>query len=167
MFDSVFCGFVLVTMCCSVWGLWVGVTGWVFGCFPVPSVFLNMFCVVCLNELSENVRDNMGKKRTEKYRSSNMLSKRRLGLNLLFADLVGGPECGRETHFDCKVCKRDVAMKAQCSGEFCGHYYSDGHWYREVTSRNHIGLPVYNRLMEPMTLSVQQLADFRFRPFVE
>ena len=33
--------------------------------------------------------------------------------------------------------------------------------------RLHIGLPIYNRLMEPMTLSSRQEDDFRSRPFLD
>ena len=88
-----------------------------------------------------------------------------LGLNPLFQDFVSGPKNGRGTHFFCKVCKRDVAMKAHGSGEFGRHFYSPGHWNRDVTYRVHMRLPIYNRLMEPMTLSAAQLAGFRSRPF--
>ena len=84
-----------------------------------------------------------------------------LGLNPLFQDFVSGPKNGRGTHVFCKVCKRDVVMKAR----FGRHFYSPGHWNRVVTYRVHMGLPIYNRLMEPMTLSAAQLADFRSRPF--
>ena len=43
------------------------------------------------------------------------------------------------------------------------HYKSDGHWLKDVTFRVHMGFHVYNRLMEPMNLSENQLADFRSR----
>ena len=33
--------------------------------------------------------------------------------------------------------------------------------------RLHMGLPIYNKLMEPMTLSSRQEDDFRSRPFVD
>ena len=58
-------------------------------------------------------------------------------------------------------------MKAQCSGEFARHVRSDSHWFKEVTYRVHMGLPVLNRLMEPMILSDTQIADYKSRPFVD
>ena len=90
-----------------------------------------------------------------------------LGLHSAFPSFVSGPKNGQVTHFFCKVCKRDVAMKAHGSGEFIRHFGSDGHWYRDVTYRVHMGLPVLNRLLEPMELSDSQMAEYRARPFVD
>ena len=58
-------------------------------------------------------------------------------------------------------------MKAHGSGEFIRHFGSDGHWYRDVTYRVHMGLPVLNRLLEPMELSDSQMAEYRARTFVD
>ena len=84
-----------------------------------------------------------------------------------FADFVTGAKDGKGTHFHCRVCDRDVAMKAHGSGEFSRHFRSDAHWYKDVTYRVHMGLEVPNRLMEPLELSDSQLADYRSRPFVD
>ena len=51
-------------------------------------------------------------------------------------------------------------MKAHGSGEFIRHFGSDGHWYRDVTYRVHMGLPVLNRLLAPMELSDSQMAEY-------
>ena len=71
------------------------------------------------------------------------------------------------THFHSAVCKRDVAMNAHGSREFARHFQSDGHWFKDVVCRVHMGMPVLNRLMEPMQLSEEQLAEYRAKPFVE
>ena len=71
------------------------------------------------------------------------------------------------THFHSVVCKRDVAMNAHGSREFARHFQSDGHWFKDVVCRVHMGMPVLNRLMEPMQLSEEQLAEYRAKPFVE
>ena len=84
-----------------------------------------------------------------------------------FSDFVTGAKNGKGTHFHCRVCDRDVAMKAHGSEEFSRHCRSDAHWFKDVTYRVHMGLQVLNRLMEPMELSDSQLADYRSRPFVE
>ena len=56
-------------------------------------------------------------------------------------------------------------MKAQGSGEFKRHFESDKHWLKDVTYRVHMGLPVLNRLMEPMEMTEAQLAEYRAKPF--
>ena len=56
-------------------------------------------------------------------------------------------------------------MKAQGSGKFKRHFESDKHWFKDVTYRVHMGLPVLNRLMEPMELTEAQLAEYRAKPF--
>ena len=84
-----------------------------------------------------------------------------------FPDFVTGLKNGVGTHFHCRVCKRDVATRAQGSGEFSRHFRSDAHWFKDVTYRVHMGLQVLNRLMGPMEMSECQLADYRSRPFCE
>ena len=69
--------------------------------------------------------------------------------------------------FFCLVCHRDVSVKAHGSGDFKQYFWSDGHRFREVCYRVHIGLPVYTRLMEPMELSHNQEAEYCSRPFVD
>ena len=61
-------------------------------------------------------------------------------------------------HFHCRVCGRDVAMKAHGSGGFSRCFRSDAHWFRDVTYWVHMGLQNLNRLMEPMELSDDQRA---------
>ena len=134
---------------------------------PLNCRFVSVTVVLGVSKLVEKVDDRLGKKRTRKYSSRNDLHKRMLGLHPAFPSFVAGPKNGQVTHFFCKVCKRDVAMKAHGSGEFVRHFGSDGHWYRDVTYRVHMGLPVLNRLLEPMELSDGQMAEYRARPFVD
>ena len=56
-------------------------------------------------------------------------------------------------------------MKAHGSGEFGRPSESDKHWFKDVTYRVQMGLPVLNRLMEPMELTESQLAEYRAKPF--
>ena len=70
-----------------------------------------------------------------------------------------------EEHFFCCVCKRDVAIRTHGSSEIIRHFGSAGHWRRDVTYRVHMGMPVYNKLLEPMTLSETQMAEHQARPF--
>ena len=53
------------------------------------------------------------------------------------------------------------------AGEFKRHFRSDGHWFRDVAYRLHMGLTIYNRLLEPMELSASEEAEFRSRPLVD
>ena len=52
------------------------------------------------------------------------------------------------------------------SSEIIRRYESKKHWEQDVVYRLHMGLPIYNKLMEPMTLSSPQEDAFRSRPFV-
>ena len=88
-----------------------------------------------------------------------------LSLHPAFPHFVSGAKNGKGSYFHCRVCKRDVGMKAQCSGEFARHFQADGHWFKGVTYRVHMGLPVLNRLMEPMELSEGQLAEYHSKAF--
>ena len=123
-----------------------------------------MCCVVGLSQLTEKIGDQ---RRTRTYGSHKHLHKRMLDLHPAYADFVSGAKCGKPTVFFCRVCQRDVRMKAQGAGEFKRHFASDGHWYRDVSYRVHMGLPVYNRLLEPMELTESQVAEFKLRAFVD
>ena len=116
------------------------------------------------SQLPEKISDQ---RRVRTYGSRKHLHKRMLALHPINADFVSGSKCGKPTFFFCRVCQRDVRMKARGAGEFKRHFSSDGHWYRDVSYRVHMGLPVYNRLLEPMELSASQIADFKSRAFVD
>ena len=61
-------------------------------------------------------------------------------------------KCGSGEDFFCRVCKRDVSIKAHGSSEIVRHFGSVAHWRRDVTYRVQMDMPVYNKLLEPMTL---------------
>ena len=118
------------------------------------SIFEISLFVTGFIELTGKVEEQLGNRhKPTKYSSRNYLHKRMLGLNPLFPDFVSGSKCGSGKYFFCRVCCRDVSIKARGSREIERHFRSDGHWYRDFTYRVHKGLPVFNRLMEPMTLT--------------
>ena len=88
-----------------------------------------------------------------------------LDLHPAYKSFVSGAKNGQATHFHCRVCCRDVAMKAKGSGEFKRLFDSDKHWVKDVTYRVHMGLPVLNRLIEPMEMTEAELAEYRAKPF--
>ena len=88
-----------------------------------------------------------------------------LDLRPAYKSFVSGAKNGQATYFHCRVCCRVVAMKAQGSGEFKRHFEYDKHWFKDVTYRMHMGLPVLNCLMEPMEMTEAQLAEHRAKPF--
>ena len=85
----------------------------------------------------------------------------------MFGDFVSGARNGKATCFPCRVCGRDVCLATNDSGEFGRHFSSESHWFRDVTYRGHMLLPISNRLMDSMTLTDAQLTEYRSRPFVD
>ena len=126
-----------------------------------------VFCFTELQEFSGRVEKKLTKKVVKTYGSRNILHRRMLSRHPAFPDFVTGSKKGVGTHFNCRVCQRDVAMRSQGVGEFRRHFQSDAHWFKDVTYRVHMGLQVLNRLMEPMELSERQLADYKSRPFCD
>ena len=122
------------------------------------------FVVIGFHDLSEKVNERLSPKK-RKYSKRNLLSRRMLSENTVFADFVTGSKSGSDELFFCHVCKRDVRIRAHGSSEIIRHFGSAGHWRRDVTYRVHMNMPVYNKLLEPMTLSETQLAEYRARPF--
>ena len=121
--------------------------------------------VLGLDDFAEKVGDRLSKRlKVKKYCSRNFLQRRMLSLHPAFPDFVSGPKCGSSKFFLCRVCHRDVGMKAHGSGEFARHLQSDGHWFKDVTHRVHMKLPELIRLMKPMELSASHLADYQSRP---
>ena len=117
-------------------------------------------------KLSKKIGDRC-QRRVRTYGNRKHLKRRMLSLHPAYSDFVSGPKCGEPTSFFCRVCNRDVRMKAQGSGEFKRHFASDGHWFRDVRYRVHSGLPVYNRWLEPMELTAAQIAEYKAQPFVD
>ena len=133
-----------------------------FSCLFLFFLLGAFFCVVGFRELSEKVG---GQRAYKKYSSRKLLHRRMLDLHPAYKSFVSGAKNGQATYLHCRVCCRDVAMKAQGSGEFRRHFESDKHWIKDVTYRVHMGLPVLNRLMDPMEMTEAQLAEYRAKPF--
>ena len=112
-------------------------------------------------EIDEKVESRLGKRRTKRYSSRNWLHLRLWDCHPAFRSFMTGAHNGLGTHFHCRVCDRDVAMKSHGSGEFSRHFESNVHWFKDVAYRVHSGLPALNRLMEPMELSPEQYDDYK------
>ena len=117
-------------------------------------------------KLSKKIGDRC-QRRVRTYGSRKLLKRRMLSLHPAYPDFVSGAKCGEPTYFFCRVCQRDVRMKTHGSGEFKRHFSSDGHWFRDVCFRVHAGLPIYNRLLEPMELTANQIAEYKAQLFVD
>ena len=78
---------------------------------------------------------------------------------------VSGSSTGSDKSFFCTICHRDVSMETRGAGELTRHFSGDRHWQADVTYRVYQGLPVYNRLMDPIELSDTHKTDFLSRPF--
>ena len=113
------------------------IVGWLFSrlCLSVSWGFLVWF--IGFSQPSEKIGDQ---RRTRTYGSHKHLHKRPLSLHPVYADFVSGDKCGKPNFFFCRVCHRDVRMKAHGAGEFKRHFSSDRHWYRNVNYRLHMGL---------------------------
>ena len=78
---------------------------------------------------------------------------------------VSGASTGSENHFFCTICHKDVSMETGGAGELVRHFSGLRHWQADVTYRVHQGLPVFNKLMDPLELSESQRSNFLSRPF--
>ena len=87
-----------------------------------------------------------------------------LSLDPLYPEFVSGPKSGIGRFFFCKVCRRDVSMATRGATEFKRHVGSEGHWVRDVTYRVHMGIPIYNSLMERTELTAEQRTEYSVRP---
>ena len=47
-------------------------------------------------------------------------------------------------------------MGSHGSAKLVRHFEAKNHWEQDLTYRVHMGLPIYNKLMEPMELSARQ-----------
>ena len=78
---------------------------------------------------------------------------------------VSGASTGSEKHFFCTICHKDVSMETRGAGELVRPFSGRRHWQADVTYRVHQGLPVFNKLMDPLELSESLRSDFLSRPF--
>ena len=81
----------------------------------------------------------------------------------VYSLFVSGSSTGCPWSFYCMISHRNVSMKTRGAAELDRHFGTPKHWNADVTYRVHNGLPVYNRLRDPMILSAEQEADFLSR----
>ena len=103
-----------------------------------------------------------GRKRV--YSPRNRLRRDMVTGNPIYELFVSGSSTGSATMFHCMICQRDVSMESRGAAEFSRHFFGKRHWLLDVTYRVQNGLPVFNRLMDPMVLSDAQLEEYRNRP---
>ena len=58
------------------------------------------------------------------------------------------------------ICQRDVLIESRGPAEFPRHFFGKRHWQLDVAYRVRNDMPVFNRLMDPMVLSENQLAEY-------
>ena len=103
-----------------------------------------------------------GRKRV--YSPRNRLRRDMVTGNPIYELFNSGSSTDSDELFHCMICQRDVSMESRGAAEFSRHFFGKRHWQLDVTYRVQNGLPVYNRLMDPMTLSEVQLEEYRSRP---
>ena len=77
---------------------------------------------------------------------------------------VCGSSTGSAEKFICRICHRDVSMRTRGAEEFSRHFFCEPHWHADVAYRVREGLPNFNRLMDPLELSAEQVSSFLSRP---
>ena len=118
------------------------------GFFPGDCTYV----VSGVHDLTVKAEERLGvAKKVRKYSSRNLLRRQMLELNPIFRDFQSSAKCGSGKFFFCRICHRVVGIKAHGFSEFVRHFGSYRHWYKDVTYRVHMELPVYNRLKELMT----------------
>ena len=130
----------------------------------LPFSIGSLLLLADFTKLSKEIGDHC-QRQVRTYGSHKHLKRRMLSLHPAYPDFFSGAKCGEPTYFFCRVCQRDVRMKAHGAGEFKRHFSSDGHWFRDVCYRVHSGLPILYRLLEPMELTANQIAEYKAQPF--
>ena len=87
-----------------------------------------------------------------------------VGNHPFYSLFVSGSGVGSDEKLYCRICHRDVSMRSRGAGEFSRHFNEDRHWQADVKYRVREGLPVYNKLMDPLELSAEQNSDYLSRP---
>ena len=112
--------------------------------------------------MESTLEASRGGKRT--YSSRNHLRRDMVSGHPVFALFVSGSSTGSEKAFHSMICQRDVTMESRGAGEFARHFFGKRDWLLDVTYRVQNDMPVFNRLMDPMLLSEDQLPEYRERP---
>ena len=112
----------------------------------------------------ETTLESADRSRKRVYSPRNRLRRDMVTGNPIYELFVSGSSTGSDKLFHCMICQRDVSMESRGAGEFSRHFFGKRHWVLDVTYRVQNGLPVFNRLMDPMVLSETQLEEYRNRP---
>ena len=112
----------------------------------------------------ETTLESADRSRKRVYSPRNHLRRDMVVGNPIYELFVSGSSTGSSKLFHCMICQRDVSMESRGAAEFSRHFFGKRHWQLDVTYRVQNGLPVYNRLMDPMVLSDAQLEEYRNRP---
>ena len=144
--------------------------GFIFFCYG--SMFINSCFNIGFAEFANKIGDsleNLGvsPKKKKNYSSRNYLRKDMVAGNEILGEFVSGSKNGLSTYFFCTMCERDVSMVSRGANELVRHFTSDRHWQRDVTYRVHKGMPVFNQLRQLITLTDEELSQYRSRPFKE
>ena len=107
------------------------------------------------------------RRRTHVYSSRNRLRRNMVANHPVFELFVSGSSTGVDTAFYCTICQRDVSIESKGFREVTRHFSSDSHWQRDISYRVHSGLPVFNKLLDPMVMSPAQENGYLARPFRE
>ena len=91
-----------------------------------------------------------GRKRA--YSPRNRLRRDMVSGHPVFELFVSGSSTGSDKLFHCMICQRDVSMESRGPAEFARHFFGKRHWVLDVTYRVQNDMPVFNRLMDPVTL---------------
>ena len=120
------------------------------------------------NKIGDSL-ENLGvsPRKKKKYSSRNHLRKDMVAGDEILSEFVSGSKNGLTTYFFCTMCERDVSMISRGASELVRHFTSERHWERDVTYRVHKGMPVFNQLRQLITLTDEELSQYRSRPFKE
>ena len=126
-----------------------------------------MFVVTEFEELIKRMEatlDEASRSRKRVYSPRNRLRRDMVAGHPIFELFVSGSSSGSDKAFHCMVCQRDVSMESRGPAEFSRHFFGKRHWQVDVAYRVRYDMPVFNRLMDPMVLSEDQLAEYRDWP---
>ena len=120
------------------------------------------------NKIGDSL-ENLGvsPKKKKKYSSRNHLRKDMVAVNEILSEFVSASKNGLSTYFFCTMCERDVSMVSRGASELVRQFTSNRHWERDVTYRVHKGMPVYNQLRQLITLTDEELSQYRPQPTLQ
>ena len=67
-----------------------------------------------------------------------------VGDHRVYSLFVRGLNTGCNEKFFCRICHRDVSMKARGAREFSRHFFGERYWYADVAYRVREALPGFN-----------------------